>query len=106
MYGPHLVRKQDNFPAQQSKVSLFSALWATRPKRRGSTTGKGLSYSVLHRDQTGLGPNQLCIKWVLQGGGGGVQGVKRAEYEDGLNAEGKHAYSRSPFNHTSAWRCT
>jgi len=39
-----------------NSVSLLTALWARRPKDGGSITGKGLSYSVLHRDQTGLGP--------------------------------------------------
>jgi len=49
-------------------ISLFTALWARRPRRRGSITGKGLSYSALHQDQTCLEPYQLCIKWVLRGG--------------------------------------
>jgi hypothetical protein len=88
-------------------ISLFTALWARRLKRRGSITGKGLSYSVHHRDQTGLGSNQLCIsRYYVEGVGWGVQKVKRPGYEDGLNAEGKHAYSYIPFTHTSPWRCT
>ena len=93
-------------PIKVYSFSLFSELWARRPKRKGSITGKGLSYSVLHRDQTGLGHNQLCIKWVLRGGGGDVQKVKPPGYEDVLHAEGKQAYSCIPITHTPSWSCT
>jgi len=80
MYGTCLVRKQYTFPAQQSRDTPFPYSLHSGPDARkdgGSITGKGLSYSV-HRDQTGLGPKQFCIKWVLWGGGGGGSEGKAA----------------------------
>jgi hypothetical protein len=109
MYGPHLVRKQDNFPAQQSKDTQFPYSPHSGPHARKE--GVRLSVTVFPiLSSTATKPVWDPISFVLseyyEEGGGDVQKAKRPGYEDGLNAEGKHAYSCSPFNHTSAWRYT
>ena len=101
-YGPHLVRKQDNFPAKESKDTQFPYSLYSGPEARVDGVRFPLrAFPILSFTATRPVCTQPAfvssVYYQL-----GLSECKAARYEDGLNAETKDAHSCIPFTHGAA----